>query len=184
MAVKSTKTKRRVGAPTKFTDSAAHTAVSMFRVGATDQEVCDALGINIHTISNWRKRWPWFMTATKEAQEIANTRVSQSMFRKAVGYTVTEKQAIKIKVGPQEERVEIVEVERHVPPDTTAQIFWLKNRDKENWADTYDHKVKQEEVPVDQLAHAILNAILDAKRQHDDADEQGVLQDQRATEAG
>lgn len=31
------------------------------------------------------------------------------------------------------ERVEIVELEQEVPPDTTAGIFWLKNRKPEQW---------------------------------------------------
>ena len=29
----------------------------------------------------------------------------------------------------------MVEVERAIPPDTTAQIFWLKNRKREAWRD-------------------------------------------------
>lgn len=33
----------------------------------------------------------------------------------------------------EKERVEIVELEQEVPPDTTAGIFWLKNRKPEQW---------------------------------------------------
>ena len=31
--------------------------------------------------------------------------------------------------------------EKEVLPDTTAQIFWLKNRDPENWRDRQTHDV-------------------------------------------
>lgn len=30
----------------------------------------------------------------------------------------------------------------HVPPDTTACIFWLKNRKPEAWRDVKDHNVR------------------------------------------
>ena len=36
---------------------------------------------------------------------------------------------------PTYERIPMVEVENHLPPDTTAQIFWLKNRRPDRWRD-------------------------------------------------
>ena len=32
------------------------------------------------------------------------------------------------------------DLKKHVPPDTTAMIFWLKNRKKGEWRDRMDHE--------------------------------------------
>jgi hypothetical protein len=52
-------------------------------------------------------------------------------YQKAIGYEILEPRAIKLKAGPNEERVELVEVRRRVAADTA--IFWLKNRCPETW---------------------------------------------------
>ena len=31
---------------------------------------------------------------------------------------------------------------KHVPPDTTSMIFWLKNRRKDRWRDAQSHEVR------------------------------------------
>lgn len=63
------------------------------------------------------------------------------MYDKAFGLKIKTQQAIKLKDvyydeegrRCEKERVEIVELEQEVPPDTTAGIFWLKNRKPEQW---------------------------------------------------
>ena len=35
----------------------------------------------------------------------------------------------------------IVPTTKHYPPDTTAAIFWLKNRQKSKWRDKQDHEI-------------------------------------------
>ena len=64
--------------------------------------------------------------------EEADTRVEQSLYQRAVGYSF-KSEKIFYKDG-EVTRVPIVE---HVPPDVTAQIFWLKNRDPARWRDAW-----------------------------------------------
>lgn len=115
------------------------------QLGATDAEIADFFGVARFTITRWKVRHPEFGEALRVGKDAPDQRVVRSLFHRAVGYDYVEQQAIKVvdydssgkKVG---ERVVVVEVERHVPADTTAQIFWLKNRDKENWRDKQTHE--------------------------------------------
>ena len=64
----------------------------------------------------------------------------------AVDPVITCKQAIKCKEiyyddngkRVEKERVEIVEVEKHLPADFRSQQFWLKNRNPKQWSDKHD----------------------------------------------
>jgi hypothetical protein len=59
--------------------------------------------------------------------------MERSLYSRAVGYSFNSEKIFCNKDG-EVTRVPIVE---HVPPDVTAQIFWLKNRDPANWRDAW-----------------------------------------------
>ena len=63
----------------------------------------------------------------------ADDRVERSLYSRAVGYSFNSEKIFCNKDG-EVTRVPIVE---HVPPDVTAQIFWLKNRDPARWRDAW-----------------------------------------------
>jgi hypothetical protein len=48
---------------------------------------------------------------------------------------VKTKRQLKDKGTIEEEHIEYVEEEVYIAPDTTAQIFWLKNRRPDKWRD-------------------------------------------------
>lgn len=110
-------------------------------LGATDAEMADFFGVERRTLHSWRNRHKDFGAAITIGKEVADSRVERSLYQRAVGYTYTEQQAIKIKTGQHTEEVQIVEVERHMPPDTVATIFWLKNRKKKEWRDKQEVEV-------------------------------------------
>jgi len=105
--------------------------------GSTDTQLGDILGVTEKTISLWKKD-PAFLTALKRGKEKADKQVVKSLYQRATGYS---HEAVKIfydsKRGQNGEAV-IVPYTEHYPPDPTAMIFWLKNRDKENWRDRHD----------------------------------------------
>ncbi len=118
-------------------------AASLARRGLTSDEIARELGICRTTMWNWAKRHNEFAEALKEGKDAADAIVEDSLFQKANGYTVELKKTFKIKrveyengrrVLEQEELVHGVD-EMHVPSDTTAQIFWLKNRRPDLWRD-------------------------------------------------
>lgn len=128
------------GRPTDFDPEMIAQAEKLCALGATDDEMADFFGVHRSTLYRWKLDHPDFCDAIKTAKEAADERVERSLYQKATGYTVTEQQAVKIKTGKDSEAVETVEVERHVPADTTAAIFWLKNRRKDQWKDKHEHE--------------------------------------------
>ena len=104
------------------------------------------MGISYSTLREWKKKYSALSAALKKGREISDYIIENALFQRAKGYTATVKKAIKVKKPYyddegrriDEECVEIVEEEMHVPADVTAQIFYLKNRKPSNWKDKPD----------------------------------------------
>lgn len=128
------------GRPTLFKPEFVAQAEKLCALGATDDEMADFFDVHRSTIYRWKLEHPEFCDAIKTAKEVADERVERSLYQKATGYNVKEEQAVKIKVEQHKEEVEVVEVERHIPADTTAAIFWMKNRRSHSWRDKFDHE--------------------------------------------
>lgn len=105
------------------------------RDGLTDEDIAHNIGISRSTLKEWKKKIPAISATLNTNKAIADIRVENALFKKAVGCTVTEKVISKIKnpdgTVTETERT----VERELPPDTTAGIFWLKNRKPKDWRD-------------------------------------------------
>lgn len=109
--------------------------------GATDQELADSFGVDVRTIYRWKLDYPDFCQAIKVGKEHPDTRVERSLYERANGFEWVEQEAIKVKTGKDTEEVQIVEVTRRVPPDSTAMIFWLKNRKPAEWRDRVERQL-------------------------------------------
>lgn len=106
--------------------------------GATDDDLAEFFGVSRRTIFNWYAKHQEFRDAVRLAKDLADDRVEMSLYRRAIGYTVdTEK--IFLPKGSQVPV--IVPTAEHVGPDTTACIFWLKNRRRGEWRDKVDHGI-------------------------------------------
>jgi hypothetical protein len=95
----------------------------MCELGAIDKDVAQALGVTEQTINNWKVANPEFFESLKIGKSQVDERVKQSLVHRAMGYTHTEDD-IRIING----EIVITQTVKHYPPDTTACIFWLKNR--------------------------------------------------------
>lgn len=101
------------------------------RDGLIDEDIAHNVGISPATLYEWKKRFPEISEALKKGKEIVDIQVENALFKRAMGYEYEEtKIIISEKDG---KRVETVK--KQMPPDTTAQIFWLKNRKPEKWRD-------------------------------------------------
>ena len=103
------------------------------KLGATDADLADAFGVSIPTVDTWKAKHPDFLGSLKAGKAEADDRVERSLYSRAVGYSFNSEKIYCNKDG-EVTRVPIVE---HVPPDVTAQIFWLKNRDPAHWRDAW-----------------------------------------------
>jgi hypothetical protein len=68
----------------------------------------------------------------------ADSRVERSLYQRAVGYSYD---AVKIFMPAGAKKPVYAPYREHVPPDVTACIFWLKNRDPAHWREAWqvDH---------------------------------------------
>lgn len=146
-----------LGRPTLFRDEFVEQAAKLCALGATDDEIAGFFGIHRATLYRWKLDRPDFCDAIKNAKEIADERVERSLYQKATGYNVTEQQAVKVKVDQYKEEVEVVDVEKHIAADTTAAIFWLKNRRSANWRDKQEveHSGGVRMIPVNETDERI-----------------------------
>ena len=98
-------------------------------LGATMDEVAMFLGIPRQTIDHWAVDDELFNSAVKSGREQADARVAGSIYRRALGYSHP---AVKIFCDKEGSVTEVPYVQ-HYPPDSTAAMFWLKNRQPEKW---------------------------------------------------
>ena len=107
------------------------------RRGATLAELADAFDVSIRAINNWAVKYPDFGQAIEEGkEEVFDPRVERALAEKALGYSVDIEEWFVV----DKELVSKV-VRKHYPPDSTACIFWLKNRKPEQWRDVQRHEV-------------------------------------------
>lgn len=128
------------------------------RDGCTDKEIAANIGINPDTLYTWKKKFPILAESLKKGKDVVDRQVEKSLLQRALGYSY-EEISEKYEDGVMTERKV---TKKHVVPDTTAQIFWLKNRKPEQWRDK-----PQSESAIDKvLAKAIeilggVNSVID-----------------------
>lgn len=115
--------KKAMGRPTKFDPKFLPIVKKMAKLGATDAEIAEALQIDVVTVWRWKCDNEDFCKALKVGKEHADERVKRSLYGRAIGYSHPEDD-IKNVNG----EIVITPTVKHYPPDTTACIFWLKNR--------------------------------------------------------
>lgn len=112
------------------------------RDGLTDEQIASNMGICRDTLIQWKKKYPDISDTLKKGKEVVDRLVENALLKRALGYEYEE-------VSDKYEGGVLTEhkvVKKQVVPDTTAQIFWLKNRKPEEWRDKreVDSKVEIE----------------------------------------
>lgn len=101
------------------------------RQGLIEDDIAKNMGVSRQTLSVWKKKFPKFKAALERGKEVSDFTVESSLYRRALGFQYQEKKTILDKNG-QEKRVEIYD--KYAVPDTTAIMFWLRNR-LERWSE-------------------------------------------------
>jgi len=119
--------------PTKYTKEHLATVKVLAKLGATNLEMAEALGVALSTFNLWKTLHAEFSDAIKIGKDVADDRVEQSLYQRAMGYSHPETD-IRVVDGSIVETPMI----KHYAPDTTAAIFWLKNRRPAEWRDKHE----------------------------------------------
>lgn len=123
-----------MGRPSKYKPEMAEQAQKLCKLGATDREIAEFFGVAERTIYDWQSRHAEFSQALKVGKAAADERVERSLYRRATGYSHEDEKVFCNAEG----KVTRAKVVKHYAPDTTACIFWLKNRKPAEWRDQLD----------------------------------------------
>lgn len=101
------------------------------RDGLTDKQIAHNMGCAYSTLRDWCDKYPALSAALKKGKDVVDFEVENALLKRALGYEYTEERVERsVKDG-----TKIIQTVKHVAPDTTAQIFWLKNRRPQKWRD-------------------------------------------------
>jgi hypothetical protein len=102
------------------------------RDGLIDEQIAHNMGITTKTLYEWKNKYGEISEALKKGKEVIDRQVENALLKRALGYTYDE--------TTYEYGVETKRVTKEVAPDTTAQIFWLKNRKPAEWRDKIEQQ--------------------------------------------
>ena len=127
--------KKGKGRPSKYDSIELEKVKMLASRGWTDAEMSAFFQVNEDTWHEWKKKHPEFSESLKDWKKEADERVERSLYERATGYSHRETKMF------QYEGVIISEdTIKQYPPDTTAAIFWLKNRKPDEWRDKPDNE--------------------------------------------
>ena len=86
------------------------------RDGLTQEQIAHNMGIGLTTLKEWRKKEPTIEATLKKGREVADYEVENALFKNALDGNVT------------------------------AQIFWLKNRKKNQWRDKVEYETNNDDL--------------------------------------
>jgi hypothetical protein len=124
------------GRPSDFKPEYIEQAEQLCKLGATDQEIADFFKVSARTLYRWKGENEQFCQALKTGKSVADERVERSLFSRAIGY---EHEEVDIRVIAN--AIVKTPIRKYYPPDTTAAIFWLKNRRGQDWRDVKEVKM-------------------------------------------
>ena len=98
------------GRPTVWNDDYIKIATTAAAFGATHEQIAAHIGVHLNTFKKWMKEKEELMSSVKKAKDEADLKVVESLYKRATS------------------------------GETTACIFWLKNRQKDQWRDKQERE--------------------------------------------
>lgn len=134
------KKKKKTGRPSRLSDRVIAQVEILAGLEHTEEEIAHILGVTALTIRRWKSN-DAFYSALKRGKSLTDSKVTKSLVQRALGYThkeiIREAQLDKIDAnGKHHYKTAVTKIiEKKIPADTTAIIFWLKNRRRDLWRD-------------------------------------------------
>lgn len=147
----------------------------------TNEQIAKNIGVNPDTLYTWVKKYPEISEALKKGKEVIDRQVENALLKRALGYRYEEVTREMVEDGSGRLVVTKV-VTKEVQPDTTAQIFWLKNRKPDQWRDTPLQQLQAEKLKAetdfaqmraaklrgDKKDTSLLDALLEGRKQYEE----------------
>jgi hypothetical protein len=123
------------GRPTKFKSEYSEQVLKLCRLGATDKEIANFFNVSESTLNLWKKEHPAFSESIKNGKTVADMEVADKLYKRATGYTHKEDKIFQYEGSPV-----VVPTLKHYPPDPISIIYWLNNRQPNNWKNKQEIK--------------------------------------------
>jgi len=119
--------------PSSYRPEYAEQAIKLCKLGLIDKEIAKFFSVSEQTLNAWKTKYPEFLEALKGAKTYADAEVAAKLFHRATGYEHPE-----VDIRVIDGQIIQTPLIKHYAPDTTAAIFWLKNRRPDLWRDKLD----------------------------------------------
>jgi hypothetical protein len=117
--------------------------------GLDEKQVVINLGIGKTSWESYKHKYPELVELIKRAIITPVKEVENSLYKNATGFYFYVDEAVKVKDADGGEHVEKVRLQKFKPPETAAICFFLKNKDKPNYADNPQMiDLKREELEI------------------------------------
>ena len=126
------------GAPSLYTEEIPDLCYRMFRLGFTIAQVAANLGVNESTLALWMRSRDEVRKAYDDGRWESLLTVEESLWRRANGYEYEETKIYSGVDSLGRDWQRQVTTLKRVEPDTTALIYYTKNRYPERWRDTWN----------------------------------------------
>lgn len=97
-------------------------------LGASNKQLSIFFEVHEKTIAYWIRHRPEFAEARKRGGMVADMSVAKAMLRRATGYEHKEEKIFRVGRKLVRKKVTV-----HVPADVKAMMFWLSNRQRDQW---------------------------------------------------
>ncbi len=115
--------------PTKFKTEYIEQASNLCLHGFTDYQIGEFFNVNESTINRWKIKYPEFCKSLKRSKQDFDRKVERALAERAIGYSHEETH-----ISNYQGKITKTPFIKHYPPDVVACIYWLNNRQPEQWA--------------------------------------------------
>ena len=149
---------------------------SWFRDGLSDVQVAKNMGISKTTFYDWMNKYPAMSDSVKKGKQPVDFEVENALLKRALGYEIEETNTF-ITINSKGEKVQKVnKTKKHIAPDATAAIFWLKNRRPDKWRKTNPAFEGKAEIEISKLRAEIKKLEEETARIESQSDKEGATE--------
>lgn len=149
---------------------------SWVRDGLSDVQVAKNMGISKTTFYDWMNKYPAMSDSVKKGKQPVDFEVENALLKRALGYEIEETNTF-ITVNSKGEKVQKVnKIKKHIAPDATAAIFWLKNRRPDKWRKTNPAYEGKAEIEISKLRAEIKKLEAETARIESQSDKDGATE--------
>ena len=103
------------------------------RNGCIEEQIWKKLGVGKDSFYLYKREHQELFDALKLGKEDADDMVEAALYKRAMGYEYEEAEESESYNPETGQTTKTRTITKHLVADTTAQIFWLKNRRKDKW---------------------------------------------------